>query len=161
MKALVLAALISLTFVAHSSLAVGAQNTVNAKKGGKKSEPAPKDRDERKGGGEEPSSREETYEGNDRSNGGDFDGGGYSEDGGGYNLEVSSETSLVRGGKTYPVTRNLRTEDRGDVIVYTVTEHEDISADETCTTITTTVVEKATKKVLKTDTKEFCNRWPL
>ena len=72
-----------------------------------------------------------------------------------------SDYGLVRGGKTYPVTRNLKTEDRGDVIVYTVTEHEDISADETCTTITTTVVEKATKKVLKTDTKEFCNRWPL
>ncbi len=146
MKAIVLAALMCLTFVGNSSLAEGSQNILSSKKADKNQEPVPKSRDENRGGGEEPRSLEETYEGNDRSGGIDLDGG---------------ESRLLNGGKSYPITRNLRTEDQGDVIIFTLTEHEDISADETCTTITRTVVEKVTKKVLKTDTKEFCNRWTM
>lgn len=157
MRALLLALLMSFSFAAQAGVIDGSQGEVISKKGGKQSEPAPKDRDERQGGNETPDSREETYEGNDRNSGGSFDGGGYEGSGGG----MGSEIFLVRGGKTYPVTRNLKTEDRGSVIVYTTTEQEDISADETCTTITTTVVDKATKKVISSDTQEFCNRWPL
>lgn len=158
MKALLIAFVVSLSFAAHANLSVGTQDDLLSKKGGSKSEPAPKDQDERQGGGETPDSREETYEGNDRNSGGSFDGGGYEGDGGG----MSGEIFRTRGGKVHPVTtRNLKTEDRGSVIIYTSTEQEDFGADETCTTVTTTVVDKVTQKVISTDSQEFCNRWPL
>lgn len=155
MKALILAALISIAFATPVHSAFAAQGNV-AKKS-KKSEPAPKDSDERQGGNETPDSREETYEGNDRG-GGSFDGGGHEGSGGGMGSELFS---VKFGGKTYPVGTHTKTEDRGNVIVYTTTTQEDISADETCTTVTTVVVDKATRKVLSTDSDEFCNRWPL
>lgn len=156
MKALLIAVLVSFSFAAQANISLGHDELIS-KKGGSKSEPAPKDNDERKGGGETPDPREETYEGNDRNSGGAFDGGGYEGDGGG----MGSEIFFKRGGRVHPVTNHLKTEDRGSVIVYTITEQEDISADETCTKITTTVVDKETQKVLSTDSQEFCNRWPL
>lgn len=92
-----------------------------------------------------------------RGTGGSFDGGGY-DDGGG----MIGEIFLTRGsGKTYPVTNKTTKEDRGTVIVYTTITQEDISADETCTTRTVTVVDKATGKTIKTDSDTYCNVWPL
>lgn len=169
MKSILAAILVcfTLTSVAQaSSFSYGADI---AKKSNKKSEPAPGD--ERRGGGEESDPREETYEGNERG-GGSFDGGGYSGgddrgggywDGGGYGGGggMAGEIFYVPGGKTYPVTRNIKTEDRGDVIVQTIVEHEDIDASETCTTITEMVIDKKTQKVISSNTREFCNRWPL
>jgi|GEM_PF-1741851 len=156
MKSLLLVTLLSLSVASVSYASLSSQSAVTAKKG--KSEPAPKDRDERNGGNEESDPREETYEGNERG-GGAFDGGGYEGDGGGGML---GEIFHVRGGgKTYPVTTNVKTEDRGDVIVYTTTVQEDLSASETCTTVTVTVVDKASQKVISADSNEFCNRWPL
>lgn len=159
MKSVLFVALIALSFTAHSAVATASQaeDVVSAKKGKSKSEPAPKDRDERDGGGEEVDPRQETYEGNDRSEGGGyFDGGGYNDGGG-----MIGEIFTVPSGKTYPVTTNVKKEDRGDVIVYTTTVQEDISASETCTTIVTTVVDKVTGKAISSDSNEFCNRWPL
>ena len=159
MKALALAVLMSFSFAAQANISVGSNDELISKsrKGGHHVEPAPKDRDERKGGEEQPDSREETYEGNDRGHGGSFDGGGYEGDGGG----MAGELFRVKGLKFEPKTNTLKTEDRGDVIVYTSSESQDISADETCTVITKTVVDKATNKVLSTDTDEFCTIWPL
>lgn len=157
MKALFLAILVSSALVVQVSAAGSSQDDVLSKKSGGKSEPAPKDPDERKGGGETPAPRDESYEGNDREDGGEFDGGGYEGDGGG----MIGEVFRARGGKAQPVTRHLKTEDRGSVIIYTSTEYEDIGADETCTIVTTTVVDKATRKVISADSEEFCNRWPL
>ncbi len=157
MKSLILAVLVSFAMVVHAGASTDSLDLVSAKKG-KKSEPAPKDRDERTGGEETPDSREETYEGNDRGGGGgSFDGGGYDGGGGG----MAGELFYAPTTKTYPVTSNVKTEDRGDVIIYTTTIQEDISASETCTKIVVTVVDKKTKKVLSTDSDEFCNHWPL
>lgn len=161
MKALLLSFALVFSFVASTQVALGAQSSVSAKKGGKKNEPAPKDRDERdedKGGENSPGSREETYEGNDRGGGDSYeDGGGYGGGGGG----MGGELFRVHIGDIFPVTHLLKTEDRGTVIVYTKTEQFDTSASETCSTVTTTVVDKATQKVISEDVEEFCNNWPL
>lgn len=151
MKALLLVALISCSFVSYATAAntsITAQND--------KSEPAPKDRDERDGGQEEKDTREETYEGNERG-GGSFDGGGYSGDGGG----MMSELFLTVGGKVHPVTTNVTKEDRGDVIVYTTTVYEALSASETCVTTTVTVIDKKTEKVISSDSSDYCNQIEL
>lgn len=159
MKALILVTLVAFSFATQAQVLVGTQEELVSKKGGKKSEPAPKDRDERKGGEESPHPRQETYEGNDRGNGG---GGSFDGSGSGEGSGFDSEIFKVRGGKKYaPKTNVLKTEDRGTVIVYTSVEQEDVSASETCTTITTTVVDKATETVLSEEVEEYCNNWPL
>nr|BFD67961.1 hypothetical protein HAGR004_29830 [Bdellovibrio sp. HAGR004] len=160
MKTILLAALLSVAFAAptFANITSGDQNVVSAKKGKGKSEPAPKDGEER---GEEKDPREETYEGNDRG-GGSFDGGGYGSggfDGGGGGM--IGEIFSVPNSKTYPVTSSTKVEDRGDVLVYTTHTQEDISYDETCTTISVLVVAKATGKVISSESQEFCNRWPM
>ncbi|MDG0818007.1 hypothetical protein [Bdellovibrio svalbardensis] len=160
MKTLSLTVLIALSFAMSSTPSVSFANTseeVQAKSKGK-SEPAPKDQDDRDGGGEGHDPREGTYEGNDRNGGGSFDGGGYSGgDGGG---GMAGELFYVKNsGKTLGA--NVKVEDRGSVLVYTETSHEDISASETCTTITRVTVDKATGKTLATDKVEYCNQWPL
>lgn len=170
MKSILLTALLSLAVAAPSFASLNgdqAQDVIAAKKGKGKSEPAPKDRDEREGGGDEKDPREETYEGNDRNSGGSFDGGGYT--GGGYDGGdyggggggMIGEIFSVPNGKTYPVTTNTTVEDRGETVVYTTRTQEDISADETCTTISVLVVAKSTGKVISSESNEYCNRWPL
>ncbi|UXR65252.1 hypothetical protein EZJ49_03180 [Bdellovibrio bacteriovorus] len=169
MKNILLAALLSVAFVAPAFANVGSgdQNVISAKKGKGKSEPAPKDGEER---GEEKDPREETYEGNDRG-GGSFDGGGYGGggfDGGGYGGGdgggggmIGEIFSVAGKGKTYPVTSNTTVEDRGEILVYTTRTQEDISYDETCTTITVLTVAKSTGKVISSESNEYCNRWPM
>lgn len=167
MKTILLAALLSVAFAAPAFATIGSgdHNVISAKKGKGKTEPAPKDGEER---GEEKDPREETYEGNDRG-GGSFDGGGYGGggfDGGGYGGGdgggmIGEIFSVAGKGKTYPVTTNTTVEDRGDVLVYTTRTQEDISYDETCTTITVLTVAKATGKVISSESQEFCNRWPM
>lgn len=149
MKALILAALVAISFTVPS--ATFAVSNVIAKK----SEPAPKDRDERKGGEERPDSREETYEGNSR--GGSFDGGGYDN---GTEGGMIGEVFYAKnqGKKLGP---GMKVEDRGATLAYTEVSYEDMSASETCTTITRTVVDKVSKKVLSHDSDTFCNNWPL
>lgn len=99
---------------------------------------------------------QETYEeGNDPS-----DDGYIGDDGGGAGGMIG-ELFYTQPQKTYPVKTNVKKEDRGATIVYTTITQEDISASETCTTIVTTEVEKKSGKVLSTDTKEYCNVWPL
>lgn len=161
MKTILLAALLSLSFAApvFANISDNSQDVVSAKKGKGKSEPAPKEDDG--GRGEEKDPREETYEGNDRNSGGSFDGGGYGSggfDGGGMIGEIFSVPGK---GKTYPVTSNTTVEDRGDVLVYTTRTQEDISYDETCTTVSVLVVAKSTGKVISSDSNEYCNRWPM
>lgn len=152
MKSLLLTALLSLSVISFASAATQTHSSVVAKKG--KSEPAPKE--EGRGGNEEaPLPQEGTYEGNERG-GGSFDGGGYEGDGGGMGGEL-----FYKNTKTYPVTTTTKTEDRGDVVVHTTTVQEDISASETCTTVTVTLVAKSTGRVISSDSNEFCNRWPL
>ncbi|UOF02846.1 hypothetical protein [Bdellovibrio reynosensis] len=148
----ILAALFCLS--AQASI-VAETSEVLAKKSSKKSEPAPKE-DER--GGEEYDPRQGTYEGNDRG-GGSFDGGGY--DGGSDEGGMIGEIFFVRNSKTYPITTNTKTEDRGDVVVYTTTVQEDISANESCTTVTVVVIEKATNSIVSSDSNYFCNSYPL
>ncbi len=160
MKALLLVALVSLSLTAQASVVsqdLGSQDVISAKKGKDKgkSEPAPKD-DDRKGGGDEVDPRQGTYEGNDRDGGGYFDGGGYNDGGG-----MIGEIFYAPNAKTYPVTTTTTSEDRGDVIVYTTRVQEDISADETCTTISVVTVAKSTGKVISSESNEYCNRWPL
>lgn len=156
MKTMFLTAVLAVSMAAATVSVAHANSDVVAKKG--KSEPAPKDRDERNGGGETPDPREETYEGNDRNSGGSFDGGGY--DGGSGGGGMMSEIFYVKqSGKNKGA--NIKVEDRGDVMVYTEVSHEDIDASETCTTIKRTIVDKATGKVLSSDSIEYCNRWPL
>lgn len=133
--------------------ATASSDVVSAKK--EKSEPAPKDKDERKGGGEIPDSREETYEGRERGDSRD-DGGNDSGSGGGMMSEVFYvKPSLPRSGS------NVKVEDHGLILVYTETAVEDLGASESCTTVTRTVVEKASGKVLSEETKSYCNNWPL
>ncbi len=159
MKTLLLTALIALCFAIGTTPSQSHARTsdvVQAKSKGK-SEPAPKDQDERSGGGEGHDPREETYEGNDRNSGGSFDGGGYSGgDGGGMGSELFyvKNSGKARGA-------NVKVEDRGDVLIYTEISQEDLSASETCTTITKVTVDKATGKTLATDKTEYCNQWPL
>lgn len=169
MKTILLAALLSLSFAApvFANISDNSQDVVSAKKGKGKSEPAPKEDDG--GRGEEKDPREETYEGNDRNSGGSFDGGGYGSggfDGGGYGGGdgggmIGEIFSVPGKGKTYPVTSNTTVEDRGDVLVYTTRTQEDISYDETCTTVSVLVVAKSTGKVISSDSNEYCNRWPM
>lgn len=170
MKSVLFAALLSLVIAVPSLAAIETghgQSNISAKKGKGKGEPAPKDRDERTGDDEDKDPREETYEGNDRNSGGSFDGGGYSGGGydgggrGGGDGGMGSEIFFVPHAKTYPVTTNTKVEDRGDVLVYTTRTHEDISADETCTTVSVVVIAKATGKIISSETDEYCNRWPL
>ena len=151
----------TMLLVAILSLSLGV--TANAAKQDKGHvEPIPKERDERKGGGEQPDSREETYEGNDRTDGGHLDdGGGYNGDEGGMIGELFYVPGKGGNSKTFPVTTTTKKEDRGDVLVYTTTVHEDISASETCTTVTVTVVDKKSGKAIKSDSNEYCNAWPL
>lgn len=158
MKVVIFATLLAFSTAASAQVLVNSQEELLAKKGGKKSEPAPKDRDERKGGEESPHPRQETYEGNDRTgSGGGFDGSSSGEGSG-----FDSEIFRVSGGKKYsPKTNVLKTEDRGDVVVYTAIEQEDVSASETCTKITTTVVDKSSQKVVSEEVEEYCNNWPL
>ncbi len=125
----------------------------------KKSEPAPKDRDDRQGGGEQPDPRQETYEGNGRD--GATGGGSYctfdcdpGDSGGGFIGEIFSP---VTDGKTYPSKTKTTVEDRGEVLVYFTTVQEDLSASETCTTTIISVVDKSTGKTIKTDSDRFCN----
>lgn len=160
MKTMLLAALLAVSFAAPtyaSVLSDNSQEVVSAKKGKGKSEPAPKDRDEREGGGDEVDPRQETYEGNDRGGGGgSFDGGGYNDGGG-----MAGEIFSVPQSKTYPVTTNTKVEDRGDVVIYTTVVQEDVSSEETCTTVSVLVVEKATGKKLSSESKESCSHLPL
>lgn len=55
----------------------------------------------------------------------------------------------------------LTTEDRGDVIVYTRVETEAVSATETCSKVTKTVVDKATQEVLSEEQDQYCSQYPL
>lgn len=154
MKSILL--IVSALFCLNAQAAVVAETSeILAKKSSKKSEPAPKE-DER--GGEEYDPRQGTFEGNERG-GGSFDGGGY--EGGGDEGGMIGEIFFTRNGKTYPITTHTKTEDRGNVVVYTTTVQEDISASETCTTVTVTVIDKATKTIVSSETNEFCNRYPL
>lgn len=162
MKTMLLVAILSLSLGVSANAAINHGDSVIAKKDKGHVEPAPKDRDERKGGEETPDSREETYEGNDRTDGGHLDDGdGYGGGEGGMIGELFYVPGKGGNTKTYPVTTNVKKEDRGDVIVYTTTVHEDMSASETCTTVTVTVVDKKSNKVIKTDSNEYCNTWPL
>lgn len=170
MKTILMAALLSLAFAAPTFASIDSeksQDVVSAKKGKGKSEPAPKDED---GRGEEKDPREGTYEGNDRNSGGSFDGGGYDNggfDGGGYGGGDSGgggmigEIFSVPYSKTYPVTTGTTVEDRGDILVYTTRTQEDISYDETCTTISVITVAKSTGKVLSSESNEYCHRFPM
>ncbi len=151
MKALFVVLIASLSFAANAAN-YSILNQSNSQNVQKSNEPAPPDRDQRRGGGEPVDPHQETYEGNDRS-GEVFDGGGYSGSGGG----MGSEIFFTPNAKTYPVTTSTRTEEIGDIVIYTTTVHEDISAEESCTMVTKMVVEKTTGKVLSTDTKEYCN----
>ncbi|MFS4460942.1 hypothetical protein [Bdellovibrio sp. HCB2-146] len=159
MKSIIALALILGAFTVHALDAKAVTNksqeiSAKAKKG--KNEPAPRDRDERQGGGDEKDPREETYEGNDRDEGGSFDGGGYTGggEGGGFLGEIFNSAN---GGKTYPTQMTTKVEDRGDVLVYLTTIQEDISATETCVTTVVTVVDKASGKTLQSDSDRFCN----
>ncbi len=100
---------------------------------------------------------QETYEENDPSD----DGYVGDERGGDSGGGMMGELFYTQPKKTYPTTSNVKKEDRGTTIVYTTVTQEDISASETCTTIVVTVVEKASGKVISTDSKEYCNTWPL
>lgn len=151
MKSLLLAVLVSFSFVSYASASNTSQDVVSAKKG--KSEPAPKDRDERKGGDEEVDPRQGTYEGNDRD-GGSFDGGGYEGDGGGGGM--IGEIFYIHGSPYLPVTTTSKKEDRGDVIVYTIITRQAVGPTQMCTTTTVTTVEKATEKVLSSNTDTYC-----
>lgn len=101
---------------------------------------------------------QETYE--DGGSGyGDVPDDGYEreEGGGGMINELFSVQAL----RAHPPKNTVRKEDRGSTVVYTTMSQEDMSASETCTTIVVTVVEKATGKVLSTQSREDCNTWPL
>lgn len=129
---------------------------VSAKKSDKKSEPAPKDKSERKGENEGREPRLETYEGNDRDQGTGVGGGRFEEDGG-----FAGELFRVQPGRAHPITTSIKTEDRGDVIVQTIIQHEEVSAEETCMTKTVTIINKSNQKVISSETEEFCNRYAL
>ncbi|WP_413944180.1 hypothetical protein [Bdellovibrio sp. HCB-162] len=151
MKSLLLAVLVSFSLVSYAGVSQASQDVVFAKKG--KSEPAPKDRDERKGGNEDVDPRQETYEGNDRD-GGSFDGGGYEGDSG--EGGMIGEIFYAPGSAHQPVTTTSKKEDRGDVIVYTIITRQAVSPTELCTTTTVTTVHKATEKVVSSDTDTYC-----
>lgn len=143
------------TLIFTASLPALAANSVTAKtkKSQTREEPAPEDTEERKGGGETPGTFEETYEGNERGTG-DFDGGGYEgEEGesGMLNELFSQETN------SEALTKNLITEDRGAVLVYTVIIQKHGEAVENCATSTVTVVEKKSRKVLSEELSELCH----
>lgn len=157
MKSIIVMALI-LGFTVHALDAQAISHKsqeISAKSKGKgKSEPTPKE-DDRKGGGDETDPRQGTFEGNDRDEGGTFDGGGYSggDDGGGFIGEIFSEAN----NRTYPTRTTSSVEDRGEVLVYTTQIQEDVSASETCVTTIVSVVDKTTGKSLKADSDRFCN----
>lgn len=158
MKTMMLVAVLSLSLGFQAQAMISGHDAVISKKG--HVEPAPKDRDERKDGEEEKDSREETYEGRERTDRGHLDGDGFGGDEGGMMGELFYVPGQ-HGGKTHPVTTNVKKEDRGDVIVYTTVTHQDMSATEVCTTVVVTVVDKKTNKVIKTDSSEYCNEWRL
>lgn len=163
MKILSMTALIALSFAINtapsSAVAADQSEVVQAKaKSKSKSEPAPTPKDEAgRGPREEFDPRREAHEGNGRNEGGAFDGGGYrDETGNGMGSEVFYVKHPGKDRSFGP-----QVEDRGDVLIYTSVTHEDISASETCTTVTRVTVDKATAKTLETDTTEYCNKWPL
>lgn len=158
MKTFILVTLVSLSLVAQASTShtdQKSQETVSAKKSKGRGEPAPKD-DDRQGGGDGVDPRQENYEGNDRDGGGSFDGGGYEGDDGGFGSELFFVNTKVK-----PTTTTSTTEDRGDFVIYTTRVHEDVAADETCTTVTIVTVAKSNGKTISTNSDYYCNRWPL
>jgi hypothetical protein len=157
MKSIIVMALI-LGFTVHAldAKAISHKSQEISAKSKGKSEPAPRDGGDRKGGGDEKDPRQGTDEGNERDGGGTFDGGGYSggdDSGGGFIGEIFSTPD----GYTYPSRTTSSVEDRGEVLVYTTQIQEDINASETCVTTIVSVVDKATGKSLKTDSDRFCN----
>lgn len=136
MKKHILASLVVVLSVPMLSLAGVAKSGAAVK-----TEPAPQE--DTRGSGEEKGTREETYEGNDR------DGGGGSFDGGGYNDGGSLISSV---GSTVTQT----TEDRGDVLVITRQVVTPVGGTEICVVSTVKVVDKASQKVIKSDSSEMC-----
>lgn len=59
-------------------------------------------------------------------------------------------------GLNLPVTRITKTEDRGDVVVTTITTQQAVAADLLCTTVTVIVVDKATEETLSSNTEHSC-----
>lgn len=138
---------------AHAGVVADNSEYVAKKSSSKKSEPAPKENNDRD---EEADPRQGTYEGNDRG-GGSFDGGGY--EGGGDEGGMIGEIFMTPENKSFKTTSST-TEDRGDVIVYTTTVLQDFSAAKTCTTVNVTTVDKQTGAVISSDDSEFCDSWP-
>lgn len=119
-----------------------------------------KDQDQRQGGGDQPDSREETYESNDRnsgSNSSDY-GYGYEDrgDGGGMMSEIFS---VPKKGVDVENTRT-EVEDRGDVLVYTTRSFEAVSADKVCFTTSVLVVSKADGSVVSSESETKCSVLP-
>lgn len=139
---------ILLSFIVSSGLLVSeVQAAVH------KYEPAPKDRDDRRGqtGDEnQPGGIEETYEGNERD-GGAFDGGGYEEEDGGMIGE------LFKASLGSPLSRKIITEDRGDVIIRRTVVEKNISENEICSSVTVEMLDKKTRKTISNDRQEACN----
>ncbi|MFM6930563.1 MAG: hypothetical protein ACKOX6_19020 [Bdellovibrio sp.] len=140
MKKLVLGSLVAMLSVPMLALA-GVAKTGSAIK----TEPAPAE--DTRGSNEETEPRQETYEGNDRG-GGDAS-GGFNEGGGGGGVEGTLFTSV---GSTV----NQTTEDRGDVLVIRRQVVTPGRGTEICVVSTTKVIDKATQKVIKSDSSELC-----
>lgn len=154
MKSFILAALIAFSFSAQATI-VQKNDAIVAK-----NPDEVKDDEQRQGGGDQPSSREETYEGNDRnsgSNSSDY-GNGYEDrgDGGGMMSEIFSvpKKGIDKENSSTEV------EDRGDVLVYTTRSFEAISADEVCFTTSVLVVSKKDGSVVSSETETKCTGLP-
>lgn len=147
MKSLIFAVLIALSF------SVQANTTVATNPDEVKSD------EQRTGGGDQPSNREETYEGNDRNSGNSSDYGyGYEDrgDGGGMMSEIFSipKTGIDRENTTTDV------EDRGDVLVYTTRSFEAVDAEVVCFTTSTLVVSKKDGTIVSSDSETKCTALP-
>lgn len=139
MKKLILASLVVMLSVPMLSAAGVAKRGAATR-----SEPAPEEPS--RGSNEETGSRQETYEGNDR--GGGDESGGYNEGGGG-----GVESTLF---SSVGSTVNQTTEDRGDVLVITRQVMTPVGGTEICVVSTVKVIDKATQKVIKSDSSEIC-----
>lgn len=111
-------------------------------------EPAPSENDDRNNTSEDKNPRNETYEGNDRGgNGGAYDDGGYGGNGG-----MGGELFRTANGSYFKQT----IEDRGSVLVIKSQVLSSTDSSELCSVYTENLVDKVTKKVLKTETNQQC-----
>lgn len=148
MKAFILVIALFVTFSAQAQ-----NDLVSAKKG--KREPIPVDRDDRRGGGETPHPREETYEGNERGGGSYEDGSGSGDGEGG----MIGELFYTAGVSPRAPKTSTSSEDLGEVVVHTVKIQRVVSAFEVCVETTVVVIEKASGKVVSSERSEYCNHY--